>query len=121
MPKKSKPKSADKAAIYVRVSTVEQSEIEYSSLEAQEQRCKEWIDYNKKTHFETYKDTKSGKDLNRPGIELLREDAKKGKFNVVVVSALDRVSRSLKDFLNRSRCSGWMIRTGTLRRIRGMV
>jgi DNA invertase Pin-like site-specific DNA recombinase len=103
MAKKTKKK---KAAIYVRVSTKKQSERDYSSLEVQENRCKAWVDYqNKKGDqvyevHDTYKDVKSGKDLNRPGIERLKKDAQNQKFDVVVIQKLDRISRSISDFSN---------------------
>lgn len=108
MSKKRKKKNL-KAAIYIRVSTVEQSDNEFSSLDGQENQCRAWIDQkNQITTIgspsfkvtEVYRDTKSGKDLNRPGIERLMRDAKEGKFDLIVVTKIDRVSRSLKDFLN---------------------
>src|SRR5690625_2074508 len=105
---KSKKKSI-KAAIYIRVSTVEQSDNNFSSLDGQLNQCKTWInqrntiqsaDGKKIEVHGIYKDTKSGKDLNRPGIERLMKDAKSGQFDLLVVTKIDRVSRSLKDFLN---------------------
>ncbi len=42
----------------------------------------------------------SGKSLNRPEIQRLREDASKGKFQCVVTTKLDRLSRRVKDFLD---------------------
>lgn len=98
-----------KAAIYIRVSTVEQSDNDFSSLDGQLSQCKTWIEQkntmggiedNKISDYEVYKDTKSGKDLKRPGIERLLKDAENGRFDLVIVTKLDRVSRSLQDFLN---------------------
>ncbi|MDZ7807294.1 MAG: recombinase family protein [Gracilimonas sp.] len=40
------------------------------------------------------------KILKRPGIERLMKDAAKGKFDLLIVTKIDRVSRSLQDFLN---------------------
>lgn len=106
---KKKKKNVLKAAIYIRVSTVEQSDNDFSSLDGQENQCRTWIDQKnqiisatspKIEVYKIYKDTKSGKDLNRPGIELLMKDAKAGKFDLIIVTKIDRVSRSLKDFLN---------------------
>ena len=107
--KKSKSKKTLKAAIYIRVSTVEQAENDFSSLDGQESQCHTWIkSENMKLSpgepniefYGLYKDTKSGKDLKRPGIERLIKDAKAGKFDILLVSKIDRVSRSIKDFLN---------------------
>lgn len=108
MPKQKKNKSL-KAAIYIRVSTTEQSDNEFSSLDGQLSQCKTWIQQKntmggiegrKISDFEVYKDAKSGKDLNRPGIERLLKDAQNDKFDLLIVTKLDRVSRSLQDFLN---------------------
>ena len=108
MPKKNKKKSL-KAAVYIRVSTVEQSDNDGSSLDGQLSQCKTWIDQKntmggiegkKINDYEVYKDTKSGKDLKRPGIARLMKDASEGKFDLLIVTKIDRVSRSLQDFLN---------------------
>jgi len=48
-------------------------------------------------HVKIYKDTKSGKSLNRPGIQKLLKE--KGRFQVVVIFKLDRLSRSVLDLL----------------------
>ena len=91
MPKKKTSKKVLKAAIYIRVSTVEQSDNEFSSLDGQENQCRTWLEQrNQITTIgspsfkvtEVYRDTKSGKDLNRPGIERLMKDAKEGKFDL---------------------------------------
>ena len=79
---------------------MEQSKNDFSSLDGQESQCRSWVS-NKKQHeiIGVYKDAKSGKDLTRPGIERLLLDAKAKKFDLIVVSKLDRISRSLSDFL----------------------
>lgn len=86
-----------KAAIYVRVSTEEQANEGYS-IEAQKEKliafCKsqDWQVYN------IYADEGfSAKDLNRPAIQRLIQDAKNKCFDIVVFYKLDRLSRSLKD------------------------
>lgn len=102
-----KKKKSLKAAIYIRVSTVEQSDNDFSSLDGQLSQCKTWIEQKntmggiegkKISDYEIYKDTKSGKDLKRPGIERLMKDASDGKFDLLIVTKIDRVSRSLQDF-----------------------
>ncbi len=40
---------------------------------------------------------KSGSDLNRDGVKELISDCKKGKFEVVIIYKLDRLTRSVKD------------------------
>ena len=102
MPTKTKKK---KVAIYNRVSTVEQSEKEFSSLDGQKNQCNSWLDMknagseNNYKVFKIYTDTKSGKNLNRPGMKQLRKDAANGKFDLMITTKLDRISRKLSDFL----------------------
>jgi len=46
-----------------------------------------------------YSDTISGSKAKRPGLDQLMSDAKRGKFDVVIVWAFDRAARSVKHFL----------------------
>ena len=92
-----------KVAIYCRVSTLGQDEIDYSSIKQQEDSCRNYLSSRKKQNIEVYKvykDTVSAKDLKRPGIQQLLQDAEKKKFELIVSTKLDRISRSLKDFLD---------------------
>ncbi len=86
-----------RAAIYVRVSTLEQAQEGYSIGEQKERLiayCKahDWIIAN------IYVDGGySGSNLNRPGIQKLMQETE--EFDVVLVYKLDRVSRSQRDTL----------------------
>ena len=91
------------AAIYCRVSTEEQASKDENSLEVQEATLKKYCaDQGLLVNADyIYVDRGiSGKSLNRPEIQRLREDASKGKFQCVVTTKLDRLSRSVKDFLD---------------------
>jgi len=83
-----------KAAIYVRVSTADQrveSQL-YDLRELAEQRGIEVV--------QTYQDCGiSGSRARRPGLDALMADARKKKFSAVLVTAFDRVARSVKHFL----------------------
>src|ERR1035437_871546 len=46
-----------------------------------------------------YTDTISGSKVKRPGLDQLMSDARRGRFDVVLVWAFDRVARSVKHFL----------------------
>jgi DNA invertase Pin-like site-specific DNA recombinase len=46
-----------------------------------------------------YTDTISGAKAKRPGLDQMMADAHRGKFDVVLVWAFDRVARSVKHFL----------------------
>ncbi|MBU0477524.1 recombinase family protein, partial [bacterium] len=90
-----------KAGIYVRVSTSMQ--IDRDSLHTQEERLRQ---YCKAQNFEVYKDKPykdegiSAKDTKRPAFEELMQDVTAGKINVIIVTRLDRITRSLRDLIN---------------------
>jgi len=88
--------SKKRAAIYVRVSTVEQE------TDMQETELRE---YCSRRGWETilYPDhAQSGAKQNRPALNSLLSDLRKRKIDVVVVWALDRLARSLKQLLTIS-------------------
>ena len=82
-----------RVALYTRVSTVDQHpETQLHDLRAlAAQRGLEIV--------EEYKDTISGTKAKRPGLDRLMADARRGKFDVVLVWAFDRMARSVKHFL----------------------
>lgn len=91
-----------KAAIYTRVSTLNQAEKGYG-LDSQLRIC------NGTCQMKNYEITKVYTDhgisgttqaTNRPGFGELLEDAKKGAFEVLVFFAFDRLARDIRVFLN---------------------
>jgi site-specific DNA recombinase len=94
-------KEVDKknVAIYCRVSTYEQGKGEFSSLKSQEDTLRHYCRSKGWTIYNVYTDTKTGTTLERNGLTLLLKDAEEGKFNIVAITKLDRISRSIKDFL----------------------
>lgn len=89
-----------KAAIYIRVSSTEQA-LEGYSLPAQESLLKTYAETYGHTIFKVYDDPGiSGKNIeDRPGLQRLLADAQKGKFELVLIWKLSRLSRSLIDLL----------------------
>ena len=88
---------AQRACIYCRVSTEEQSREDHHSLHFQEEHCRK---YAKRRGFrvaEVRKDVRSGKDTDRPGYQELLHDIDSGAVDVVIVYRLDRLSRSVRD------------------------
>lgn len=87
-----------RAAIYIRVSTLDQAREGYS-LEAQESTLRKWCSERKYTIHDLYADRGiSGKDFDhRPDMLRLMRDAKEGCFQVVVFWALSRFTRSVQD------------------------
>ena len=83
-----------KAAIYVRVSTTDQE------TERQEAELKEYVD-SRGWSCKLYKDRgHSGTKVDRPALNALVHDIRCRKVDVVVVWALDRLARSLKQLLS---------------------
>lgn len=86
------------AAIYIRVSTLDQVREGYS-LEAQENVLRKWCAEHGYTVYELYADRGiSGKDIDhRPDMLRLLRDSEKGYFEIVVFWALSRFTRSVQD------------------------
>lgn len=92
-----------RVAIYIRVSTQEQK-IEGYGLEAQQKHLNDYVEKNETLGLQTkpqwlYTDVHTGSDLNREGLNRLREDVRAGKYDAVLVWKIDRLSRSLKHLL----------------------
>ncbi len=87
-------------AIYTRVSTAEQARGEYDSIKAQEELVRRDLERKGWQIYKVYSDTKTGANIDRPGLKGLLDDASKGEFNVLACTKLDRISRSVKDFMN---------------------
>ena len=82
-----------RAALYLRVSTVDQhpeSQL-YDLRQMAAQRGYEIT--------QEYTDRISGVKARRPGLDNLMQDARRGRFDVVLVWACDRIARSTRHFL----------------------
>jgi site-specific DNA recombinase len=91
-----------KAVGYIRVSTEEQVR-EGVSLDNQRSKIELFCAAKDWTLKHVYADEgKSGASLNRDAVQELINDCKRGKFDVVVIYKLDRLTRSVKDL-------GWLI------------
>lgn len=89
-----------KCALYVRVSTIHQSE-EGESLDEQVRTLQSFCGYRKWQDVTVYREEGfSGKDLNRPAFQRMMADIHKGNINTVIVKKIDRLSRSIIDFEN---------------------
>ena len=82
-----------KVAAYVRVSTADQAQ--GFSLEAQEEQIRNWCNENGHEIVRVYRDSSSGKLLEREALLQMLDDAEKGLFEAVVVTEADRISRDL--------------------------
>ena len=95
-----------RVAVYTRVSTEDQAR-EGFSLEVQKQVLKELIQRNGWTlacsipNRDIYEDDGyTGSNMDRPAFKILRSDAMRKYFDLILVYKLDRLNRKLKDMLN---------------------
>ncbi len=93
-----------RCAIYTRKSTLKGLEQAYNSLEAQEDRCKSFIELHEGQGWvfvQSFSDAGiSGGTTQRPGLKAMLDAARAKKFDLVVVFKLDRLARNQRDFLN---------------------
>lgn len=82
-----------RAAIYLRVSTLDQHP------ETQLYDLQELARQRQLAIVATYEDRISGAKTRRPGLDQMMKDARRGKFDIVVVWACDRLARSVRHFL----------------------
>src|SRR5580658_10422897 len=82
-----------RAAIYLRVSTLDQH------AETQVHDLRQLTGQRGLEIVETYTDHISGTRARRPGLDKLMSDARRGRFEVVLVWACDRLARSVRHFL----------------------
>jgi DNA invertase Pin-like site-specific DNA recombinase len=82
-----------RAAVYVRTSTVDQN-LQTQLLDLQQMASQRGLDI-----VQQYSDQVSGTKARRPGLDRMMADARRGRFDVVLVWASDRIARSVKNFL----------------------
>lgn len=83
-----------RAAIYTRVSSVGQQD--NTSLESQEDACRALCQKQGYDVIGVFTDTHTGEDLwERPQLSVLLDQVRDGQFDVIVVHAGDRLSRSI--------------------------
>jgi DNA invertase Pin-like site-specific DNA recombinase len=82
-----------KTALYCRISTGDQH------LETQLYDLREFAKQRGYEIVNEYVDVISGAKAKRPGLDQLLADARRHRFNLVIVAAFDRVARSTRHFL----------------------
>ena len=96
---------------YIRVSTVEQEDSGLS-LEHQRSLIGSWCLQRGWNLLEIHEDTGSAKSLKRPGLATALQRLEAREASGLVVTKLDRLSRSLIDFVNlmaKSQKEGWSL------------
>lgn len=91
-------------AVYVRKSTDENLQGDFTTLDNQAEYCRSFIRTREpmgwRVYHEVYSDAGfSGKNMERPALQKLIEDARRGRFQVVVCYKYDRLTRNTRDFL----------------------
>lgn len=102
---------SERAALYVRASTREQA-VEGLTLGEQKTRLAAEADRREWEVGALVTDTKSGKRMEGRELALLLDRMDRGEFTVLLVTRLDRIARSLIDFLpvlERSTRHGWQL------------
>jgi DNA invertase Pin-like site-specific DNA recombinase len=83
-----------RAAIYARVSTGDQH------LETQVLDLREMAKQRGCEIVQEYTDVISGSKAKRPGLDQLLADARRHRFDIVLVAAFDRIARNVRHFLD---------------------
>lgn len=94
-----------RAAIYTRKSSEEGLDMDFNSLDAQRESCEAYIASQKAEGWVVVADDYddggfSGGTLERPALKRLLADIAAGRIDVIVAYKIDRLSRSMLDFLN---------------------
>ena len=95
---KKKKEKRMKYVAYVRISSEEQ--IGNYSIDAQKREIESWVIANGGILTQVYADEgHSGRTANRPAFKKMRQDARKRKFDAVIVHKFDRFARNRTDAL----------------------
>jgi site-specific DNA recombinase len=94
-----------RCAVYTRKSSEEGLDMDFNSLDAQRESCEAYIASQRAEGWvlvpDRYDDGGvSGGTLERPALKRLLAEVKVRKIDVIVVYKIDRLSRSMLDFLN---------------------
>jgi site-specific DNA recombinase len=92
--RKNKVSTEKRYAIYLRCSTDDQKDKEYSTIDAQRQVTYKYVSEHGGTLVKEYADEgKTGTNLARPGWEELLRDARAGMFDAVCATYMSRIAR----------------------------
>lgn len=95
-------KRAIRCAIYPRVSDHTEHDKDFTTIDNQIERATRYMESQEGwTLVKTYsEDGRSAKDMHRPKLQEMLADIRAGKIDVVIVYKIDRLSRSLRDFVD---------------------
>ena len=86
--------------LYTRVSSRNQADVDYSSLETQRERLEAYCQSQENySIFRVYEDGGYSADsLDRPALKEMLRDIREGRLNCVLTYKIDRLTRSVRDF-----------------------
>lgn len=87
-----------RVAFYVRTSSGRRNHVDENSLSVQLDRLTSYAKSQGWDVAKVYKD--EGLSSNRPALTRLMDDAKAGKFEVVLIYRYDRITRSVRDLID---------------------
>lgn len=93
-----------RCAIYTRKSTDHGLEKDFNTLDSQREVCSAYITSQRHKGWselpQVYEDAaQSGGNIDRPAMHRLMHDIETGRVNVIVIYKIDRLTRSLADFV----------------------
>ncbi len=86
-------KNKTRVALYLRVSTQDQN------LDLQSRELLQFVEARGWQLIDIYEDKATGTNDKRPGLQQLLSDARRRKFDLILVWKLDRFARSLRDLV----------------------
>ncbi len=97
-------KQSPRCAIYTRKSTDHGLEKDFNTLDSQREVCSAYITSQRHKGWselpQVYEDAaQSGGNIDRPALHQLMHDIETGRVNVIVIYKIDRLTRSLADFV----------------------
>ena len=95
-----KDKSIQRCALYTRVSTRNQMQVDYNSLETQREKLEAYCNSQESYKvFKVYEDGGiSGDTIDRPALKEMLFDIRSGKIDCVLAYKIDRLTRSTRDY-----------------------
>ena len=104
MPSLEQGQRALRCAIYTRKSTDHHLERDFNSLESQREVCSAYVTSQRHKGWTelpaVYEDAaQSGGNMDRPAIRQMMQDIEAGRIDVIVIYKIDRLTRSLADFV----------------------
>ncbi len=112
--------STTRYAVYLRCSSDEQADKEYSTIDTQRELTEQYVREHRGVITKVYSDEgRSGTNLQRPGWKDLLCDAESGRFDAVVVTYMSRLARGPKYYVAEHLLEACHVRIETVKEFFG--